>query len=180
MANEPLGIYEELQRRRQYFDRLKTRIQKSGPTQVGSYAQPFNPFIGRLVTIGKPYFEAGINGKGAPGRPHRQRKPEAQLGLNIIQVVQAVCLESGLTPGDLMSPSHARRLAVPRHVAMWAADLYCPEYSLPQLGYFFDRDHTSVYQGIARVNRKLMAGQSETVGLVAKVKQHLEALAHGQ
>jgi hypothetical protein len=180
MANEPLGIYDELQRRRQHFDKLRTRIQKSGPTRAGSYAQPFNPFVGRLVTIGKPYFETDTNGKGGRATPRRPRKPEAQLGLNIIQVVQAVCLESGLTPGDLISPSHASRLAVPRHVAMWAADLYCPEYSLPQLGYFFDRDHTSVYQGIARVNRKLMVGQDETVELVARVKQHLEALAHGQ
>jgi len=177
MSNEHLGIFEELQERRERYSKknraLRDRILGAGPaTPHGAYAELRNPFAVRVrLKNRQPYHRTHRELPSCMRR--RVIWPESKFGLNVVQVVQAVVIESGLTAGEMMNASHKRYLARPRHVAMWAVDRYCPDYSLPEIGYMFNRDHTTVMYAIRETNQRLEAHCPETKTLVANVRQRL-------
>jgi len=182
MANERLGIFEELQERaekyREHADAARRRIEKAGPYTVGgAYAELRNPFI--VASLRKlnsvPYYRR--HERPPPNATRRVVWPESKLGLNVVHVVQAVVLESGITAGEMFNPDHCRRVAWPRHVAMWSVDRYCPDYSLPEIGYIFHRDHTTVMHAIEATNTRIASGCKITKPLVANVRQRLSLLA---
>jgi Bacterial dnaA protein helix-turn-helix len=186
--NEPLGLFEELQERAKHYaeqgEAIRRRVLGAGPAANGAYAEPVNPFMRGTLRLKKP--KGFFQGEGLEVQPRhlggRRRTiwPEAKLDLPVATVVQAVTIESGLSVGDLMNPSRKKRLAWPRHVAMWAVDRYCPEYSLPEIGYMFRRDHTSVVHAIAVINNRLRDGCDATSALVANVRQRLAAAAQAE
>lgn len=175
MSNERLGIFEELRERAERYanqgEAIRKKIMGAGPADNGAYAQLANPFTRalRLKNGGKPYHSRGLDGR------RRAIWPEAELGLNVLEVVQAVLLESGMSTGDLMGYSRHRKFSWPRHVAMWAIDRYCPDYSLPEIGYMFHRDHTTVMHAIDATNVRLIHGDAQTRDLVARVQKRLRA-----
>jgi hypothetical protein len=182
MSNERLGIFEELREKAERYahqgEAIRRRIEGAGPvTKNGAFAQQVNPFsLGALrLRSRKGYHRREVPPTG--GTRRRATWPEGHLGLNVVQVVQAVVLESGLTTGELMGLRRDRRVAWPRHVAMWAVDRYCPEYSLPEIAYMFRRDHTTVMHGIEATQVRLINGDAETKTLVANVRQRLAAIA---
>jgi len=73
-------------------------------------------------------------------------------------IVARVAAAHRMPVADLMGRSKLRCYVLPRHEAMWRmrqvmrSDGVTPRYSLPQIGRFFDRDHTTV---IAACNRHL-------------------------
>jgi chromosomal replication initiator protein len=73
-------------------------------------------------------------------------------------IVAEVAAAHRMPVADLMGRNKSRRYALARHEAMWRirqvtwADGVTPRYSLPQIGRYFDRDHTTV---IAACNRHL-------------------------
>jgi hypothetical protein len=182
MTNEPLGIVEEGQRRYTYYaDYMRRRVLATGPQTRGApYAEPVNPFGSRqtirLRNNRKPFHL--LTGSAAMRR--RAIWPEAHYGLNISQVAQAVALEAGIGLGELLSSNRERRLAWPRHVAMYLIDRYCPDYSLPDVAFVFHRDHTSVMYGIEATLVRLEKGEPGTKELVAKVHARLRAIAQAQ
>ena len=171
--NEHLGIFEELQERRLLIDRQRKRIKRLGPANNGAYAQPANPFRLRLQLIGQPWHKDRANWHGHQNRP---RHSEGELDIDIDHVVQAVSLASRIRICDLFSLSKKRTLTLPRHVAMWAIDRYCPKYSLTQLGRLFRRDHTTCLYGIQEINRRLEAHDDAARVLVSKVRQRLHTI----
>ena len=179
--NEPLGIYEELQRRAEYYanqgEALRRRIVKAGPADNGACAQLSNPFdIGRALRLkngGRPFYT-----RPNPGPRRRPVHADARLGLNILQVMQAVVLESGMSAGDMMSTSRHRRFSWPRQVAMWAIDRYCPEYSYPEIAYVFRKDHTTVMHAVRVVNDRLQCHHPATVTLTGNIHERLLLAAH--
>jgi len=178
MTNEHLGIYEELRAKHQPLEdreQQRKRILSIGPAWNGARAEQINPFLPSAVHLRR---EDGYH-RLHPGNGHARRKThdEAKLGVTIAQVVQAVCIEAGLTHAELFSPWRHRRVAYPRHVAMYMIDRYCPEYSLKEIGYVFQRDHTSIMHGITKVEARLRDKHSKTRGLVALVHQRLAAIA---
>ena len=182
MSNERLGIFEELQQKAETYanqgEALRRRILKVGPAANGAYAQLSNPFdIGRALRLkngGRPF-----HSRANHSTRRRPIYPEADLGLNILQVMQAVVLESGTTTADMMSKSRHRQFSWPRQVAMWAIDRYCPEYSLPEIAYVFRKDHTTVMHAIEVVNARLISHQLDTSALVANIRQRLLLAAQG-
>jgi hypothetical protein len=183
--NEPLGIYEELRERAERYaeqgEATRRRIMGAGPAPNGAYAQLVNPFQVRLrlKNGGKPYHRYRAPPSSARAARRRAIWPEAVLGLNIVQVVQAVILESGLSAADLMTESRTKRVAWPRHVTMWAIDRYCPDYSLPEIAYVFRKDHTTVLHGIEATNVRLANDCPTTKPLVANVRRRLLHAAQG-
>jgi hypothetical protein len=184
MSNERLGIYEELQERRERYanqgEATRRKIMGVGPqTPDGGYAQLSNPFAVRALSLRMQKPRLRRHDLPPAGSRRRAIWPEAELGLNVLQVVQAVVLESGLSAGELLDPSHKKRVSWPRQVAMWAIDRYCPEYSLPEIAYIFRRDHTTVMHGIEATNVRLVRHCPETEELVGKVRARLRAAAGG-
>lgn len=189
MTNERLGIYDELRARARPFaerDNDRKRMLQLGPAYNGAYSQPTNPFVPPTPTVPVPVAvqvkkrEGGYHARH-PDHRRRSRKiwPESELGANIAQILQAVCMETELTHGDLTCVTRNRRLAWPRHVAMYMIDRYCPSYSLKEIAYLFRRDHTSVMYGIQKTHARLLDGDTWTKTLVANIHQRLAALAQG-
>lgn len=183
--NEPLGLYEELRAKAEHYaqqgEAARKRIMGAGPvTSGGAYAQPSNPFSMRALRLKSRTGFYRRNEMPPPGTRRRPIWPEAHLELNVVQVVQAVVLESGLTAGELLGLKRDRRVAWPRHVAMWAVDRYCPEYSLPEIAYMFRRDHSSVIHGIEATQVRLANGHEQTQALVANVRLRLQMIAEAQ
>jgi len=179
MANEKLGIFEELQERaeryKRYVERDRYKAIVSGPASNGARATTVNPFERRLRPKNgtAPYHHKIHYGRRRPVFP------ESSLGLSVVTVMQAVAIESKLSIDDLLGPQRHRRLAWPRLVAQWAIDRYCPHYSLAQIGQMFHRDHTSVMHGIRVTEERLAIDHPFVKELVTKVRQRLAAAAEG-
>ena len=177
--NEPLGLYAELRDRADRYGELGVRLRKrllDPPPANGATAQSINPFMrnlrNRIRVVGKPNAEWGRQ-----GRAQRTVWPEAQLGIALDTVIKAVIDESEITAGQMLSDWRGRRFTRPRQVAMYMIDRYCPQYSLPQIGFIFSRDHTTIMHSIEAVAARLLHKDPETVDLVTKAHKHLHEIA---
>lgn len=76
--------------------------------------------------------------------------------VTMASIVADVAAAHRLPVADLMGLSRLKVVVVARHEAMWRirqvmwADGVTPRYSLPQIGKFFDRDHTTVIAACKR------------------------------
>jgi len=179
MSNERLGIYEELQARRdRYGDAARLRRQLLMPASNGASAQSVNPFMRHLRTriqmAGKPNSQPG---RGATQHNKRTTWPEARLGVSLVTVIKTVIDDSEATMGEIFSTDRHRRVSRPRQVVFYMIDRYCPDYSLPQIGYIFSLDHTTIMAAIEAVTMRLLDKDQDTVDLVNRAHAHLRALA---
>ncbi|WP_226552963.1 helix-turn-helix domain-containing protein [Celeribacter naphthalenivorans] len=69
-------------------------------------------------------------------------------------IATRVAEKYGITLGDLRGPERTRNIAHPRQEAMAAIRAARPDMSLPQIGRFFNRDHTTVIHGIRAVEKR--------------------------
>lgn len=181
MSNEPLGIYEELRARAERYSdlgRLRRQLVNHTTPANGAYAQPLNPFIrylrNRVRVMGGP---VAPNSRGSARHRLRTVWPEAELGISLATVIKTVIDESETTGWQMFSADQHWRVSRPRQVAMYMADRYCPGYSLPQIGFIFSRDHTTIMAGIEAVTIRLLNKDPLTVDLVAKSHARLRELA---
>jgi chromosomal replication initiator protein len=65
------------------------------------------------------------------------------------EIAQEVCLKRGVSMEQLRGPRRTRDIAWPRQEAMWQM-VEAGRWSLPQIGRFFHRDHTSILHGRRR------------------------------
>ena len=75
----------------------------------------------------------------------------------LTNILNQVCEEYGVTKLDLKSARRSRELVVPRQKAMWRMK-HETECSLPAIGRFFHRDHTTILYGVLRHQSKIDAG----------------------
>lgn len=80
------------------------------------------------------------------------RRPAAMRAL-----VAEVAAQHGIGPRDILGEDRRRSIAHPRQEAMYRAR-HELQQSLPQIGAFFNRDHTTVLHGV-REHAKRLAGQ---------------------
>jgi hypothetical protein len=74
------------------------------------------------------------------------------------RVLAAVCEKHGVDPQDVLSESRARHLIAPRHEAMWRLRQET-NWSLPKIGGFFRRDHTTVHAAARKHQGKIDGGE---------------------
>lgn len=100
--------------------------------------------------------QAKINKLAAP--PPARVAPASPPPRILRRILSAVADASGVSEIHLLSRRRARGLARPRHIAIYLA---CERtaFSLPEIGRFFDRDHTSVMHGRRIVAEALEAGE---------------------
>jgi len=76
--------------------------------------------------------------------------------VSMTSIVARVAAAHRLPVADLMGRNKSRRYVLARHEAMWRirqvtwADGVTPRYTLPQIGRYFDRDHTTVIAACKR------------------------------
>jgi Bacterial dnaA protein helix-turn-helix len=182
MSNERLGIYEELRARADRYGELGEKLRRRllyPPPANGASAQSVNPFMrhlrNRIRMAGKP--NAAWAWKAVNPRNMRTIWPEAKFGISLDTVIKTVIDESEITAQLMFSSWQARRYARPRQVVMYMVDRYCPQYSLPQIGFIFSRDHTTISAGIEAVTNRLLDKDSATVDLVTKSHKRLREIA---
>lgn len=71
------------------------------------------------------------------------------------EIVDAVAWKHNVTTADILGPGRRRDIVAARMEAYWLCSKKT-RCSLPQIGKFFDRDHTTVLHGI-RVHEALLA-----------------------
>jgi chromosomal replication initiator protein len=69
------------------------------------------------------------------------------------RILDEVSEESGISVADLKSPARFRFIAWPRQYAMWRM-VNEGLWSLPQIGRFFNRDHTTVIWAFRQVEKR--------------------------
>jgi chromosomal replication initiator protein len=80
-----------------------------------------------------------------------------QSRIQIDDVLRAVCEHFGVTLRDLRGRSRVARISEPRKLAMFLARRHA-DCSYPELGAFFERDHTTVLNAVRAVERELAQG----------------------
>lgn len=70
---------------------------------------------------------------------------------NLKDVERAICVQFNLTSDDLHSVTRVRRIARPRQIAMYLARQMTGA-SLPQIGRYWAKDHTTVLHALRRIN----------------------------
>ncbi len=65
-------------------------------------------------------------------------------------VLNAVAQAAGVAADGLLGPGQERALARPRHLVMYLLRELCAGATLPAIGHFLDRDHTTVLYGCRR------------------------------
>lgn len=102
-----------------------------------------------------------------------------------MQRIALKVLESfpGVTLDDLKGPRRARRLVVPRQLAMYAIITQRKDLSFPTVGKFFRRDHTTVIYAVKKMLAFLEADESALKWTGTKsptVQRIVEAWERGQ
>lgn len=77
--------------------------------------------------------------------------PERQTMRNIVREVAAT---HGITVAEMLSPRRFTKLVLARQEAWWRCKKETTQ-SLPQIGAFFHRDHTTILSGIRHFERML-------------------------
>ena len=69
------------------------------------------------------------------------------------RIINEVCHEHGITRDELISPSRVLHLARIRQLAMWR----CRQagVSLPAIGRYFGRDHTTVLHAVRKIDAEI-------------------------
>jgi hypothetical protein len=109
--------------------------------------------------------EAGSPARGARG---------AAAGPSMAEVLAAVARASGLAPEDLLRPERNRRTVQPRQLAMYLLRTLCAGASLPAIGYFLGRDHSTVLYG-CRKAEALLQRDAAFQALCARARNTLAA-----
>lgn len=65
-----------------------------------------------------------------------------------------VCRHYGLTKEEIESPARERRVSLPRMVAYKLTREICPHLSFPAIGRLYNRDHTTIIDGIERLENR--------------------------
>ncbi|HSR72925.1 MAG TPA: helix-turn-helix domain-containing protein [Kiloniellales bacterium] len=105
-------------------------------------------------------------------------RPRAPAGPTMAAVLQILSEESGVSRAALVGLSQARALARLRHLLMWLLRERCAGASLPAIGHFLGRDHSSVLYGCRRCRRRL-AEDPALAALAAAVEARLSERADG-
>jgi len=94
--------------------------------------------------------------------------------LTIDAIKRVVCLHFGIAHNELMSPRRDAKLARVRQIAMFLAKEFTSK-GYPTIGYFFERDHTSVMHGVKKIARQVQMGDSSVVRDVDYLREVLSA-----
>ena len=75
------------------------------------------------------------------------------LRRTMASILAEVSEETGITVAEFKSDARFRKIAWPRQYAMWRM-VQENRWSLPQIGRFFNRDHTTVIHACRQVEKR--------------------------
>ena len=75
-------------------------------------------------------------------------------------IVDATAHYYNVLPAVILGDSRRKLATRARHVAIWLCAKHCREMSLPDLGAFFGRDHTTIYAARTKIEAELKVDSS--------------------
>lgn len=145
---DEFGIVTERARQREKFaDKIDRRVE----------AYIFSP-AGRAVIERKVNERVKAEVDAILARKAEERMAEIEQvappsGPTVGKVMQTVCEVTGCTLQALTGPRHSRRIAWPRHLAMYVLVKVREDLSLPVIGQAFGgRDHTTVLYAVRKID----------------------------
>jgi hypothetical protein len=118
-----------------------------------------------------------------PARPSPAPAHSVQLTAKprrtMAEILDAAATAAGVERARLLGPCRARDLVRPRQLCMLLLRRLCPGTSLPAIGFFLRRDHTTVLYGIRRAEA-LLARDPAFRALHAKALRQLAGPADVQ
>jgi chromosomal replication initiation ATPase DnaA len=100
----------------------------------------------------------------------RAAVPYTRVPKRAQSIVDAVCKHFGVERHELVGRSRLRRLAVPRRVC-WALMRQRLEMSFEEIGWLFERDHTTVYQ---------LINDGRDAAVIGALNETLDALEYAE
>jgi hypothetical protein len=88
-------------------------------------------------------------------RPRGTPPPGGRRGPSLMAVADAVTRLCGVPRAQLFGVAQDRRTARVRHLLMYLLRELCAGASFPTIGFFMNRDHSTVIYGVRRVARDL-------------------------
>lgn len=105
-------------------------------------------------------------------QPCATSRPRDPRGPSLMAVADAVARACTLPRTQLFGAAHDRRTARARHLLMYLLRELCAGASFPTIGFFLNRDHTTVIYGVRRIARDL--GRDEELrALHARLRREL-------
>ena len=74
------------------------------------------------------------------------------LPVVVKRIIIAVAAHFDVDPHDILSDRRSSSIVIPRHVAVWMTKQIRKE-SLPQIGVWFDRDHSTILYAVRKISR---------------------------
>lgn len=87
-------------------------------------------------------------------------------------ILKLVAAYYDVDPKDVLGKRRQRSLVLPRHVCMYLCRHHT-ERSFPELGRFFQRDHTTVQHGVKKIESRLAKGELDLRRAVRHLEQSL-------
>ena len=120
---------------------------------------------------------SGAAPKASPGTVTPAPAALSRGGPAMLCVLEAVAQASGLSAAHLLGPGQARALVRPRQLTMYLLRQHCAGASLPAIGHFMKRDHTTVLYGCRRA-AALLARDSGFRSLYDRALRRLAETSH--
>jgi len=79
--------------------------------------------------------------------------PPPRTSITIDAALAVVAARHGMTPSDLLAKNRRRAISHPRQEVFWLAHRAGNSY--PEIGAYFDMDHTSVLHGCRQVDARI-------------------------
>jgi hypothetical protein len=89
--------------------------------------------------------------RGAATKEGRAVKPRHEAAMGLCVRAAHIC---GVDPEDILGDSRTKTVATARAVTLWATRKLL-NWSYPEIGKAFDRDHTTVMSACSKVEREL-------------------------
>lgn len=126
--------------------------------------KPYGPFFPAALLPAIPALAIHNSRPSAYWRTRRERNLGPPLPRwSVRAILAAVCRVANISYGEIVSPWRPRRLAHPRHVAMYIMARSRHDLSYPMIGAILGRrDHTTVLSGVRRVPIRMIDEGSDT------------------
>jgi chromosomal replication initiator protein len=108
----------------------------------------------------------------APWRAERAVIAPFPRAITIAQIVELVDAEFGVTVEQIRGPRRTHQFVFARHVAQYLATRLLPAHSLPVIGRYFFRDHTSIMSARNKISR-MVENNPATRALVERLGREL-------
>lgn len=182
--DDEIGIYAEARRRAQLYasqnETLRRKILGNGSYAYAETVNPFDPPKPKPQLVRQrlaPFWVAHASTRIRRRVQHCTNLTDIDLNVTPMQIVTSVCRASHNNVGEMMN-GYSREYAIsrPRQMAMYLIACYS-ELSLPQIGFLFCKDHTTVMHAIRVVPKRVYDGDERAVALLGNVLDELKAAA---